>query len=399
MSYITSALQGPDSAVEAGTSDTRWLPGLDPRGAMAARLPRVLQPFLTWLTAKPLPGEALVQRSPLYFVVVALLQTFGGVALAAVALRLSIVPATALLLAGWLLASAGLGLFQVVVFHHCSHNTVFKTRETNIRVGRLISAILLFKHFDAYKAEHMLHHNHKKLLTEEDEFAGFVFGMCRLEPALPKRALWRRVLVNIVSPRFHLRFLLRRIGGAWRSPDRAHNAIGVGVWVVTTALAVATGHVTTFLVAWVFPVVVLLQIATVFRILCEHRFPDPEMIMARGKDFASHATAGVFPGSVPPTMTPRSLEGAARWSAWWLDMLTLQLLVRLFVLVGDAPCHDFHHRRPASRRWTSYIQARQADLEEGEIGARVFYQETWGLFRAVDENLASLSRTPHGLVG
>lgn len=399
MSYITSTLDSLTQAAEAGSSDAQWLPAVDPRAAMAARLPRRLQPFLTWLTAKPLPGESLIQRSPLYFVAVALLQTCGGVALAALALRFALAPAAIMLFAGWLLASAGLGLFQVVVFHHCSHNTVFKTRETNIRVGRLISAVLLFKHFDAYKAEHMLHHNHKKLLTEEDEFAGFVFGMCRLEPALPKRTLWRRVLLNIVSPAFHLRFLLRRLRGAWRSPDRAHNAIGIAVWVAVTALATATGHVVMFLVAWVFPVIVLLQIATVFRILCEHRFPSPEMIMARGRDFASHATAGVFPGSAPPAMTPRSVDGVTRWTAWWLDMLTVQLLVRLFVLVGDAPCHDFHHRRPASRRWTSYIQARQADLEEGEVGARVFYQETWGLFRAVDENLASLSRTPHGLVG
>ena len=398
MSHEVARLTGSGMAAPTGTTRVHQ-PTPAPRAAMAARLPRALQPFLTWLTAKPLAGEPLVQRSPTYFVATALLQTLGGVALAAAAPRFAPLAATATLLLGWLLCGAGLGLFQVVVFHHCSHNTVFKTRETNARVGRLISATLLFKHFDAYRAEHMLHHNHKKLLTEEDEFAGFVFGVCRLEPSLPKRDLWRRVLVNLVSPGFHLRFLLRRVDGAWRSPDRAHNAVGAGAWLVAAGLAVATGHLWTFLVAWAFPVVVLLQVATVFRILCEHRFPEPEMILARGKDFASHATAGVFPGSPPPAMPPRGLEGVARWTAWWSNMLTVQLLVRLFVLVGDAPCHDFHHRRPASRRWTSYIQARQADLEEGEVVARAGYQETWGLFRAIDENLASLSRTPRGLVG
>ena len=372
---------------------------LDPRAEMAARLPEWLQPFLTWLTARPRLGEPIVDRSPMFFVITALLQTCLGVALSALSLHISPLQAACLLFTGLLLASSGLGLFQVVVFHHCSHGTVFKERHTNILVGRLISSVLLFKHFDVYKAEHMLHHNHKKLLTEEDEFADFVFGMCGLAPALPKPELWRRVLVNLVSPIFHAKFLLRRMRAAWLSQDRVHNAVGLGSWVVIAGLAVATGHAVMFLVAWVLPVTVLLQAATVFRILCEHRFPDPEMILARGKDFAQHATAGVFPGSAPPRASIRSLGGLLRWAGWWTGMLTVQMFVRLFVLVGDAPCHDFHHRRPASRKWTSYIQARQLDLDAGAPGFRTLYQETWGLFQAIDENLASLARTPQGVVG
>ena len=35
----------------------------DPRTRMAARLPGYLQPFLTWLTAKPAPGEVAPGRS------------------------------------------------------------------------------------------------------------------------------------------------------------------------------------------------------------------------------------------------------------------------------------------------------------------------------------------------
>ena len=399
MTYQAGDLADAVANLEFASVDRNIASNTDPRGAMAERLPEMLQPFLTWLTARPRSGEPIVERSPMFFVAVALLQTCGGVALGAWALHLAFFPAACILSVGLILASAGLGLFQVVVFHHCSHGTVFKSRDTNILIGRLISAVLLFKHFDVYKAEHMLHHNHKKLLTEEDEFADFVFGMCGLEAALPKRELWRRVLVNLVSPMFHGRFLQRRVKAAWGSHDRRHNLTGMAVWAAAAAAAVAAGHGTMFLVAWVLPVTVLLQVATVFRILCEHRFPEPEMILARGKDFAAHATAGVFPGSAPPDLAYGSLGGAARWLAWWANMLTVQLFVRLFVLVGDAPCHDFHHRRPASRKWTSYIQARQLDVDAGAPGFRTYYQETWGLFRAVDENLASLSRTPHGIVG
>ena len=73
-------------------------------------------------------------------------------------------------------------------------------------------------------------------------------------------------------------------------------------------------------------------------------------------------------------------------------MLTVQLLVRMFVLVGDAPCHDFHHRRPASKRWPNYIHARQDDADAGCPGFPLNYIESWGLFRAIDENFQAMAR-------
>lgn len=367
-------------------------PPANPRLAMHDRLPGAVQPFLTWLTAQPAPGEPIAERSPLRFVAAASLQTVLGIALTALALRVSPLLAPF----GMLLVTAGLGLFQVVVFHHCSHGTVFRDRMTNVRVGRLISAVLLFKHFDAYKHGHMLHHSNNKLLTEEDEFADFVFNTCRLEAGVPAAVLRRRVLLNLVSPVFHGRFLVRRVRAAWGSPDRRHNAVGMGVWAALAAAAAAAGQVPAFVLGWVVPVTVLLQMATVGRILCEHKFPEPDVIAARGRDLTAHATSGVFPGAMPPAEAARTPRGALRWLGWWANMLTVQLFVRTVVLVGDAPCHDYHHRKPASRRWTSYIQARQHDSEAGSSVFRTGYSETWGLFRAVDATLVSLSRLPPG---
>ncbi len=366
-----------------------------PRAEMAARLPAPLQPFLTWLTARPAPGETAAAISPTRFVAAALLWTAAGTALSAAALVLRPPGWPLLLLLGLLLTSSGLGLFQVVVFHHCAHGTVFRTRAANRQVGRAISALLLFKHFDAYQREHMLHHSARKLFTEEDEFADFVFAMCRLAPALTKRELWRRVLLALVSPRFHARFLQRRLRASLASPDRAHNALGIAAWAAGFALAAAAGQMTVFLLAWVLPVTVLLQVATVFRILCEHRFPPPALIAARGKEFVCRSTAGVFAGRMPPRRAATARwRGLAAWALWWAEMLTLQLLVRVFVLVGDAPCHDFHHRRPATRHWPNYIHARQRDADAGCPGFPLNYGETWGLLRAIDENLATLAATP-----
>ena len=372
-----------------------------PRAAMAARLPGFVQPFLTWLTARPAPGEEAAPRSPLGFV-------YGALAWIALGCGLTVLPflLPSAGVAGWLLVpagllatSCGLGLFQVVIFHHCSHGTVFATREANRRVGRLVSAILLFKRFEDYQREHMMHHSAKKLLTEEDEFADFVLGLCRLTPGIPKRELWRRVLVNLVSPAFHWRFLSKRVQSSLFTGDAAHDWTGRLFWGGAIAATLATGTFWLFLLAWVLPVTVLLQIATVFRILVEHSFPEPEHIAARDKAFVCHATIGVFPGREPPTERANTPAGLLAWSAWWAEMLTVQLFVRLFVLVGDAPCHDFHHRRPATKRWTSYIHARQQDLEAGSPGFPLGYVEAWGLFRAVDRSLASLAATAPATIG
>ena len=359
---------------------------------MHDRLPSALQPFLTWLTAQPAPGEALRERSPLRFVVAAALQAVLGIALSVAALQ----ACPLLVPIGMLLTTAGLGLFQVVVFHHCSHGTVFQTRAANIWVGRLVSAVLLFNHFDRYKRDHMLHHSNNKLLTEEDEFADFVFNTCRLQAGVALPVLRRRVLLGLASPAFHGRFLLRRIKAAWGSHDARHNASGMAAWGVLAIPAIASGQWVAFLLAWVVPVTVLLQAATVGRILCEHSFPAPEMIAARGRELTCQATGGVFPGTMPPAARANSVRGAVAWLGWWADMLVVQAFVRVIVLVGDAPCHDFHHRKPASRRWTSYIQARHHDKEAGASAFQTGYQETWGLFRAVDATLASVSRLQPG---
>ncbi|PWS37579.1 hypothetical protein DFH01_12210 [Falsiroseomonas bella] len=388
-----------EAAVETELPLSRVLPS--PREAMAVRLPTYLQPFLTWLTAKPAPGEEAPSRTAISFVFGALAWIIGGCALTVLPFLLS-EPALAL----WLLVpigltatSCGLGLFQVVIFHHCSHGTVFATREGNRRAGRIISALLLFKRFEDYQREHMIHHSAKKLLTEEDEFADFVLGLLGLEAGLSKRELWRRVIVACVSPVFHWKFLSRRIQASLFTGDAAHDWVGRVAWSVAIVATVATGTFWLFLLAWVLPVTVLLQIATIFRILVEHSFPEAELIAARDKEFVCHATCGVFPGAQPPLEKADSLPGVVAWAGWWANMLTVQLFVRLFVLVGDAPCHDFHHRRPATKRWTTYIHARQQDLDNGSPGFPTGYFEAWGLMRAVDRSLASLAATAPATLG
>src|SRR3546814_3405402 len=159
-------------------------------------------------------------------------------------------------------------------------------------MGLFIGILLLVKHFDLYQKEHMLHHSPKKLLTQEDEFTTFILNLCGLEPGLSKRELWRRVLLSFGSPFFHLRFLLSRISSCLLSRSTLHNLVAIAVWAGLIAAAVHSGLWAEFAIAWLLPLVVLFQIATALRTLCEHRFPDASVIAARGKQFVGLATAG-----------------------------------------------------------------------------------------------------------
>ncbi|MFC3123752.1 fatty acid desaturase [Pseudoroseomonas globiformis] len=373
---------------------------MDPRSEMAARLPAWLQPFLTWVTAKPAPGEEVREVPPLRFVVGGIAAMTGGCMLSAAAVLVAMpwMLAGLLLFTGLLATSSGLGLYQVVIFHHCSHGTVFRSRERNRQVGRLVSALLLFTRFEKYQHDHMLHHSANKLLTEEDEFTDFVFGVCGLEPGLEKRELWRRIIVKLISPAFHATFFYRRMKAAMFSGDRQHDWMARAGFALPLAAAAATGGWAVYLLAWLLPLSILLQVATVFRILCEHRFPEVHLIEARGKAFVCASTVGVFLGAMPPDASARSPRGILAWTGWWAVMLTGALFARVFVMVGDAPCHDFHHRRPATRKWTDYSRARQHDQDAGSPGFPANYTENWGLIHAVDANLATLSATPPGVV-
>jgi len=286
--------------------------------------------------------------------------------------------AALLVAVGWIFTLSGLGIAQVVLLHHCSHGTVFAQGITNMEFGRKLSTLLFFNWFDDYKQSHMVHHSAKKLLTEDDEFLHFVFNTLKLRPGVTRTQAWLFLILTSMSPRFHWSFLRKRLTSTFTGPQRD---LAICVYASLFGLAAITGTLGVLMLAWILPLTILLQIATVYRLIVEHRFPEPEQMEPRDRIFVLNATYGVFPGRMPPK------GGIVAWSLWWAEMLTWHLFVRLVVLVGDAPCHDYHHRRPASRTWTNYIHARAADRDTS-------FNTTWGLMKAVDATLVSICKLP-----
>jgi hypothetical protein len=364
----------------------------DPRAEMSNRLPRIIQPFLTWLTCVPAAGERSTTTSRNMTLVDAGIRLFLGGFISTLGVeQVDAATRIALLACGATIISSGMGIMQVVVFHYCAHGALFNQKSLNTVVGRAVSLILIFTDFDTYRSDHIQHHRAEKLITEEDEFSRFVVGVCRLQPGESKLRLWTRTLIALFSPFFHARFFLLRLKGCCLAGNPSRFLLFGLFWGGLIGCCIHLDIWMQFLLVWALPLIILLQIATIFRILCEHRFPGEDVLDKRGKLILCLATTGVFPGRPPPSHSARSFIGAIHWLIWWLDLVTIQLFSRVFVLVGDAPCHDFHHRRPASSHWPDAHHARQQDKANGCPGYPVNYIDVWGLFPAINRNLESLA--------
>jgi fatty acid desaturase len=364
----------------------------DPRCEMAVRLPRFMQPFLTWLTAVPAPGERHPTAARNTALMDAAFRMGAGAAISVLGLAQGFgLLKVALLLTGAALTTSGMSIVQVIIFHYCAHAAMFRSRPVNQVVGRFISIVFLFSDFDKYRADHIQHHRAEKLITEDDEFSRFVVRVCRLQPGEGKKKLWAKTVVAIISPIFHGRFFVSRVRGNLLTGSVPRTIAFGAFWGTFVGGATYFDIWAEIFLIWILPLTVLLQVATIFRILCEHRFPPAEILSARGKLLLCYATIGVFPGRSPPALLASSAKGAVAWMLWWFDLLTIQLFSRVVVLVGDAPCHDFHHRRPGTREWFHAHYARQQDKENGCPGYPMNYIDVWGLFEAIDLNLEALA--------
>ncbi|KAF2394170.1 fatty acid desaturase [Pseudomonas frederiksbergensis] len=355
------------------------------RNSMRA-LPGFMQPFLSWLTAKPLPEDLnqVRQLKPVHHILVSVGLIAFGVVLAAIGyLHASL----ALWLLGFVIATGGIKQMQVMICHNCAHDMVFEQRELNVRVGRLISGVLMLKPFDIYKQEHALHHSSRTLLTDDDDTLSYLRNVVGLTPSDSIATLWTKLVSAALSPQAMLRSAWGRLKATARAPNRPVARWTLIFWATLSLLAAAVGQLDLFLAAWVVPVFIGYHISTTFRLAAEHTWPSIEVLERRGIDFICESTTGVFIGE--ELRIPDGAGAVRRFAhigVWLIKMLGFHLFIRLFVMVGDTPCHDFHHRRPRSKDWPNYVTARERDRLEGALPFPSNYIDHWGYISAVTTN-------------
>ena len=352
-------------------------------------MPAFSQPFISWLTAKPLPEQLTTRKSltPIFHLVVSISLLLAGAVGGAASYQ---VGSLAGYLLSFVLATSGMKQIQVMICHNAAHGMVLQTQRANSVLGRILSAILMLKPFDDYKAEHVHHHDHQTLLTDLDDTLSFLKGKVGLQPYDTVEMMWWKLISFAFSPISMVNGIWHRFKSNITNDDRLTALATIAGWSVFGGVATYFGHLDTFIVAWAAPIFIGYHICTTFRLAAEHTWPSPQILRERGIAFIAESTTGVFIGE--PLLIPDGASSIKRFALaaiWISKMLTVHLFIRLFVMVGDTPCHDFHHRRPRSRDWPNYITAREQDLLKGSKPYPKNYLDIWGYVNAVTNNFRS----------
>src|SRR5262245_4625096 len=119
---------------------------LDPRQTMGS-LPRFVQPFLTWLTGKPLPGERPWNLRPVHHLMACLVPIALGMTASTLAVHFGRWMLLALL-PGWLLTTHGIRKLRTMILHQCSHANFWRRAWPDRLVGTFIAVALISQEYE-----------------------------------------------------------------------------------------------------------------------------------------------------------------------------------------------------------------------------------------------------------
>jgi fatty acid desaturase len=351
-------------------------------------LPSALQPVLTWLTCKPLPDEEPWKLTPLHHLAGAVLALVGGAALGIFAATLSGLWLL-LLPVGWLLIIHAVRKLRSVVVHQCAHSNFLPNQFLNDLLGETVSIITFTQNYAPYKREHIFGHHSTKHMTVEDPTVAFLLRMIGARAGMPAEELWSLLKKKIVSPAFHLKFLRIRLLSNFKEASLWHSLGMLFFWGSLLLVTAYTGAWLQFVLAWLLPMTIPLHMVECLRLSGKHVFPEQDA-EKRGRQELGSFTHGIFVGELTPAGDLPFFPRMLAWAGWWLRLLFYHLPSRMMVLAGDAPCHDYHHRRPKSKDWPNYIFARQSEVVSPPPNWPP-YTEVWGVAAAIDATFASLS--------
>jgi len=354
------------------------------------RFPGWTQHFWTWFTGKALSGQEPLWRPSWYgYLARVLLGFFGGLSLSALAIA-DLVPARwPVLLLGWGLTVWSSRTMILVIAHQCIHRQFSGSARMDAFCGELVTALTVFQDAHAFKVEHIDAHHSRRMFASEDDPPVQVLIQLGFRPGMQLDRLWRQAWWVFLTPGLYWRGFRDRLRynlthGGWR---RAGFIVWIGFWL-SVPFWVHNG-LWVLLFAFAIPVIPVAQLSALLDKLGEHAWLTPANPAHGLRHYHCAASWARFCGDpVPSAGMPWPGQGIA-WLRWVGRALCYHLPARLFVIVGDLPNHDHHHRHPGTPDWMVAAYARQRDLERHQGPP---YVEVWGMAEAMRRTFQSLSR-------
>jgi hypothetical protein len=345
---------------------------------------KLLQEFFTWLTGKPYLGQIpSFKVGKNYQLATGFLSLILGIVTSSWIVNF---PSTwPLLIISWAYTVGGARKLQTTICHHCTHYKYWGDKRDKW-LAECLSTILLTQNFHDYFEEHVKQHHDIRQFTNHQfdpdlqllYMVGFNPNLVKLNPnkfrLIDTEPYWRHLWMTIFSPGFHLFLLKARFQSNFQGSS-IYRRIASLIWVITLIFAVIfTQLLPHFFIVIVFPLTVLYHIASLLQFLSEHDWWSKDLD-------ATSKSYGRFCGEDPP------LESSIlAWCSWTCRMF-FHFLVRLTILNGDLPQHDWHHRSPKTQKdWPNSTYARQREVEAGAS-----YTEFWGVANAIEHVFQKLA--------
>ncbi|HKS47185.1 MAG TPA: fatty acid desaturase [Amycolatopsis sp.] len=348
----------------------------------------LLEAAVTWVSGCPHRGQQeLVKRGKVAYT----LEAFGGFAVAVVLAHLAVVTELWFVLPVLWLVLAGRTWALFNIFHHATHNTLFRSKRLNRVLAFWISIISFSSSLDSYRKEHIRSHHTRAMCTYEDKEA--VFMSLGFSPGMPKSYYYRRLAWLILSPRTYLLYTRYRLWD-WQKQEPWPRRIAVWAYAAAlVAVAYRLDLMESLLLSYVVPLFVVFNITGLLGTFSEHHWGTLLDKPARVRLVLLQQSRFLL-DSAPDRTLPlrRRMTG---WARWWGRLLFYHLPVRVAVLPGDSVHHDHHHRHPRTETWTSSTYERFDHVCNGCPGFENFpHTHAWSLGEAIDRVFTRMSAAP-----
>ena len=319
------------------------------------RLPRFMQPFLTWLMGYPYPGQK--PSFPLKHWTLAV-GFWGSVCVLGIASTFCLLNVAGFALVAlpvsMLLTVSGARALQV----HICHQGIHKNLSGNPRIDRIvvevISTVIVVQNFDGYEHDHDGIH-HPRLASDEDPDLKFILGVMNLKPWLTKQANRKRFFKALISPKIHALFLAGRLRANFVTSPLYRRLMSLGWLLLVVAAVLASGMWLEFIVGCVLPMTGLYAMSAMAQFYTEHFWVEKRKAGQSAKQhFTSLLVNRHLGDPLPPSDAP-AIYWFALWIMWWARLFLYHLPIRLGVLPANLPVHGGHHLWPLDKGWTNSV--------------------------------------------
>lgn len=361
---------------------------LDVRQSLG-RFPSWTQIFWTEFSGKALPGQT---APPFYS---ATWHSIRSLLWLLVGLIFGVVVVTQwwwflLLPISWAMILHGLRDLRMLVFHQAAHGNLFANKKTDRFIGRLLASLIIVQNYDGYKKDHVLEHHSGHHMTLRDPTVQAFLVTLELAPRMSIKEMKSRIFRKLISPSFHLSFLIGRIRGLWSGGSSLERSVFILLHLFLPVLIIAFGYGWIYVAVVILPWTICFQIVNTLRLLVKHSFPAAGMINTKSREHFAGLSHGVFFGDPIPLDSGSFLNNIVLWAHWTLRMIFIHAPLRFIVITADTPVHDWHHRNPRDPQWWDYLYRRERDSQKSEKNG-VPYTQIWGFGNAVNYILGSLS--------